>query len=139
MTAIGKPKSWRDSNAVTSESSLNSQPFIGISALTMSTILDCPSAISNPSTKSGLVVIDFWAPWCGPCKTMAPLIDKAAEDLKVRMVKVNIDEDQVIAGYFGVRSVPSLAICRDGKLIGMLVGAQPYNKLVNALKSFLEE
>jgi thioredoxin 1 len=71
------------------------------------------------------VVVDFWAPWCGPCKMIAPALEEIAGEMagKVKVAKVNVDENQEIAAQYGIRSIPTLMIFKDGKLAATKVGA----------------
>ncbi|MCL4745866.1 MAG: thioredoxin TrxC [Burkholderiaceae bacterium] len=71
------------------------------------------------------VVVDFWAPWCGPCRTMAPVFERAAKELepRFRFVKVNTDEEQELAARHGIRGIPTLAIFRNGVEVARLSGA----------------
>ncbi len=76
-----------------------------------------PSAAEfDTITAKGLVVVDFWAPWCGPCKTMGPIFEAVAEKVgdKATFVKVNIDESPDIPARFGIRSIPTLVVLKDG-------------------------
>ena len=72
------------------------------------------------------VVIDFWASWCGPCRMLSPIVDEVAEErTDVKVGKVNVDEQPELASQFGVMSIPTLLVFRDGKLVNQAVGARP--------------
>ncbi|GLS36764.1 thioredoxin [Mesorhizobium tianshanense] len=77
------------------------------------------------------VVVDFWAEWCGPCKMIAPALEDIAVELggKVKIAKLNIDENPELAAQFGVRSIPTLMIFKDGEMADMKVGAAPKTAL----------
>ncbi|WP_454288818.1 thioredoxin [Rhizobium arsenicireducens] len=77
------------------------------------------------------VVVDFWAEWCGPCKMIAPSLEEISVEMagKVKVVKVNIDENPEIAAKFGVRSIPTLAIFKGGEVADIKVGAAPKTAL----------
>ena len=78
------------------------------------------------------VVVDFWAEWCGPCKMIAPSLEEISNEMdNVRIAKVNIDENPDIAAQFGVRSVPTLMIFKNGEHADTMVGAQSKSKLVD--------
>ncbi|MGK9086396.1 thioredoxin [Brucella intermedia] len=84
------------------------------------------------------VVIDFWAEWCSPCKVIAPALDEIAADMKetVAIAKVNIDESPDLAAKLGVRSIPTLVMLKDGKILDTLVGAAPKSKLVTWINQY---
>jgi len=77
------------------------------------------------------VVVDFWAEWCGPCKMIAPALEEISTELsgKVKVAKLNIDDNPELAAQFGVRSIPTLAIFKDGKVADIKVGAAPKTAL----------
>lgn len=83
------------------------------------------------------VLVDFWAEWCGPCRMVSPIIEKLVESMsdKIKIVKLNVDENQELALNYGIRSIPSLLIFRDGKEIARTVGVateQSYEKFVQS-------
>ena len=72
------------------------------------------------------VLLDFWATWCGPCRMLSPIVDEVAEErTDVKVGKVNVDEQPELASQFGVMSIPTLLVFRDGKLVNQAVGARP--------------
>jgi thioredoxin len=81
------------------------------------------------------VLVDFWAEWCGPCHAVAPVLDKIVEEHgdELRLVKVNIDEEQALATRFGVMSIPTMILFRDGEPTAAVIGAQPKGAIERAL------
>ncbi|MGO8062983.1 thioredoxin [Rhizobium johnstonii] len=82
------------------------------------------------------VVVDFWAKWCGPCEMIAPSLEEIAVEMegKVKVAKLNIDENPELAAQFGVRSIPTLAIFKGGEVADISVGAKPKSSIVNWIK-----
>ncbi len=90
--------------------------------------------------KSSLpVLVDFWAPWCGPCVAIGPVLESLAQEYKGKLTvgKMNVDENANIPATFGVRSIPFMALFKDGKLVDSIVGAVPKTKLVDMIKKAL--
>jgi thioredoxin 1 len=85
------------------------------------------------------VLVDFWAEWCGPCKMVGPVLDELAKEFngKLKIAKVNVDENQQVSVDFHIRSIPTLLFFKNGQLVKQLIGAHPKNKLVNEIQEVI--
>jgi thioredoxin 1 len=103
------------------------------------------SAVTDASFKDDVlesdvpVLVDFWAPWCGPCRMVAPVVDEIAEQYEgqIKVVKLNTDENPQVASQYGIRSIPTLMIFKGGQRVDMVVGAVPKTTLANTLEKYL--
>lgn len=86
-------------------------------------------------TDDGLVVVDFTAPWCGPCRKIAPLMEQLAEEYegRVKVVKLDIDQNKINAKKFGIKSIPAVLMFKGGEMVENLVGVAPYEKFTDAV------
>lgn len=109
-----------------------------MSALTEPVVLT-DSNFKVEIAKYPVVLVDFWAPWCGPCRMVSPIIEQLAKEYsgKVAFGKVNIDENQMISGSFGIRSIPTMMIFKGGKVVDVMIGALPKGQIEMKIKQQL--
>ena len=80
------------------------------------------------------VLLDFWAPWCGPCRMLAPILDQVAQErADIKVAKVNVDEEPELAGQFRGYSIPMLAVMKDGQMVNQMVGARPKHQILSMI------
>ena len=90
-------------------------------------------------TKEGVCMVDFWAPWCGPCRMIAPVIEELSGDFdgKAKICKVNTDEEQDLAVKYGIRSIPTILFMKNGEVVDQMVGASSKQAFADKINSLL--
>lgn len=98
-------------------------------------IVNATDRTFTTDTSEGVVLVDFWAPWCGPCKMIAPVLQELDTEIgdTAKIVKVDVDENQETAGKFGVMSIPTLIVLKDGEVVDKVVGFQPKEALAELI------
>lgn len=93
----------------------------------------------DSTVKEGVVLVDFWAPWCGPCRMLAPVIDELASEYsgKASICKVNTDEQDELSARYGIRSIPTILFMKNGEVVDTMVGATSKQDIKNKLDSLL--
>lgn len=102
-------------------------------------IVDVTDQSFKNEVASGTVLVDFWAPWCGPCKMIAPVLDEIDQEMgdKLKIAKVNVDNNPDTAGEYGVMSIPTLMVFKDGEVVDKLHGFQPKEQLSEWLNNHI--
>lgn len=95
-------------------------------------IVNATDQTFSQEVQGGTVLVDFWAPWCGPCKMIAPVLEQIDSEVgsKLKIVKVNVDDNPDSAGKFGVMSIPTLIVFKDGQPVDKVIGFQPKEALM---------
>jgi len=105
----------------------------------MGKYVELNNANFEATIQEGVTLVDFWAPWCGPCRMIAPIIEELAEDFegKATIAKVNTDEEQDIAIKFGIRSIPTLLFFKNGEVVDQMIGAAGKDVIADKLDALL--
>lgn len=87
----------------------------------------------------GVSLVDFWAPWCAPCRIQGPIVNELANEIheKANICKMDVDQNKKTAGKYGIRSIPTIMIFKNGKMVKQLVGVKPKNTLIKEIEAFL--
>lgn len=84
----------------------------------------------------GVVLVDFWADWCGPCKMLVPILEEIGDEKKVKICKINTDDELDLATKFGIKSIPTIVVFKDGKEIDRIIGLRQKEELMEKIKSY---
>lgn len=113
----------------------NNNTAMGAAPLTLN-----DSNFDGTIKKSQLIVVDFWAPWCGPCRAVSPVIEQLATELagKALFGKLNVDENPVVSSTFGIQSIPTIAIFKNGKMVDGFVGAASKSQILSKISTYID-
>lgn len=102
-------------------------------------VTELTDKLFEEKTAKGVTLTDFWAPWCGPCRMQSPVVDELSETLegKVEFFKMNVDEEVEVARAFGIMSIPTLVIKKDGQIVEKLIGFHDKNRLTEILNQYI--
>lgn len=102
-------------------------------------MIDITDKTFEQETKDGLVIVDFWAEWCGPCRIQTPILEELENELdgKLKVTKLNVDENQTVPQEFGIMSIPTLLIKKDGQTVEKLVGVRTKEMLMETLQAHM--
>ena len=105
----------------------------------MAKYVELTSVNFEATVAEGVTMVDFWAPWCGPCRMIAPVVEELAEDFdgKATIAKVNTDEQQDLSVQHGIRSIPAILFFKDGKMVDQMVGAASKDAFAEKINSLL--
>ena len=98
--------------------------------------LDVDSFKSEVLEEKGLVLVDFWASWCGPCKMLGPILDELSDEVTTKITKVNVDDYPNIAADYGIRSIPTMIIFKDGEKVEQLIGLMQKGAIKEKLENY---